>query len=285
MKPKHIAIITDSTCDLPPEFLQQYNIKVIPQIIIWDEVEYRDQIDIQPEEFFRRLRAESSRPTTSLPTVSDFAAIYQEAIQEGADEIVTVTISSAMSGTYQVARTAAQMVEIPVHVVDSKGPTMTLGWQVLSAARCREAGGDTGAILANIEKTRQTMRQYVSLDSLEYLQRGGRIGGAARWIGTRLNIKPLVCINHNTGLVEPVGLARTSKKAVEMLFEKFFAGIQQDRPLHLAVLHCDALEQAQALAERVRKQYSPVELMVNITGPVLGANTGPGALALCGYTE
>jgi DegV family protein with EDD domain len=123
------------------------------------------------------------------------------------------------------------------------------------------------------------------MESLDYLQTGGRIGDAAKWVGTLLNVKPVVAINHQTGKVEPEGLARTHKAMVRMLSNKFIKAIGEREGLHIAVLHGNALEEARKLAERIRQEFEPIELIVNITGPVLGINTGPGALALCGYLE
>jgi DegV family protein with EDD domain len=121
------------------------------------------------------------------------------------------------------------------------------------------------------------------METLEYLQTGGRIGEAAKWVGSLLKVKPVVSINHEKGVVTPAGLARTHSSAVETLFKKFISGIGKGDEVHIAVLHGDAEEEAQKLAERVREVFDPVELITNITGPVLGINTGPGALALCGY--
>ncbi len=125
----------------------------------------------------------------------------------------------------------------------------------------------------------------VCLNTLEYLHRGGRIGTATKFLGTLLDIKPLVQINHKTGIVEPSGQARTRKKSIEVLIERFFEQVQTANPIHVAVMHGNALEEAQVIAERIRQTYSPKELLVNITGPVLGIHTGPRALALCGYSE
>jgi DegV family protein with EDD domain len=123
------------------------------------------------------------------------------------------------------------------------------------------------------------------MESLEYLQRGGRLGGAVKWVGTQLRIKPLVAINHETGVVEPVSMTRTHKALLELLYTKFFEKLKGGKNLHIAVLHGNAPTEAEVLAQRIRQEYQPVELLVNITGPVLGINTGPGALALCGYAE
>lgn len=283
------AIIADSTCDIPAELIERYCIAVIPQIIIWGDQELRDRVDIQPEEFYRRLSTSPQLPSTSQPTIKSFVEHYQAAQAAGATDIVVLTVSSAMSGTYQTALQAAQVVDIPVHVIDAKGPTMSLGWQTLAAARAREAGADTTDIIAAADRVRQTIVQFVYLDTLEYLHKGGRIGNATRFIGALLDLKPLVEINHQTGLVEGADRVRTRRKGIEALYQRFFAkfetAIAAKRPLHIAVLHGGVPEDAALLAERIRKEYQPAELLINITGPVLGLHTGPRALALCGYCE
>jgi DegV family protein with EDD domain len=181
-----------------------------------------------------------------------------------------------------------------VHVVDAKGPTMSVGWQVLAAARAREAataaaGGDAAAsarvMLAAAERARQSMAQWVSLDTLEYLHKGGRIGNARRFIGTLLNIKPLVTIDHRTGLVEAGQPVRTRRRSLEALYQSFFAQLGKQAPLRIAVLHGDAPEEAGEIAARIRQEYAPLELITTITSPVLGVHTGPRAVALCGYVD
>ena len=285
MPPYSTAIIADSTCDIPAELIERYHIHIIPQIVIWGDQELRDRVDIQPEEFYLRLSASPQLPTTSQPSVKSFIEHYQAAQADGATEILVLTVSSAMSGTYQTAQQAAQLVNLPIHVIDAKGPTMSLGWQTLAAARAREAGADTSAIIAAADRVRQTVVQFVYLDTLEYLHKGGRIGNATRFIGALLDLKPLVEINHQTGLVEGADRVRTRRKGIEALYQRFFEKLDRDRPLHIAVLHGGVLDDAIALAERVQQEYHPAELLINITGPVLGLHTGPRALALCGYTE
>jgi len=280
-----IGIITDSTCDIPENLVEQYGIIVIPQAVIWGEQQFRDRVDLQPAEFYRRLTTDPVRPHSSLPSLRDFQQAYDQAASRGASELIVLTVSRAMSGTFEMAQNAAKLTDLPVTVVDSKGPTMSLGWQTLAAARAREAGADTPGILERVDRVRSKLVQLVAMDTLEYLQRGGRIGGAAKWVGTLLKVKPLVSINHQTGLVEPVSLARTQKALVEMMYQKFFEQLKSHNNLRIAVLHGNVPEKATALAEQIRAEFNPLELLVNITGPVLGINTGPGALALCGYSE
>ena len=280
-----IALVTDSTCDLPDTFLEQYAIQVVPHYVIWGRQEFRDRVNLRPEDFYSRLESDPTRPTSAQATAADFAAAYRAALELGAGQIVTLTVSSAMSGAYQSACMAAEQVKVPVQVIDSKGPTFSLGWQVLAAARARQAGGGVAEMVAAAGQVRQRLVLVVGMDTLEYLQRGGRIGGAARWLGTALQIRPIVSINHVSGLVEPVGLTRTHRSMVDMVYRTFFEKLANGGALHVAVLHGSAPQEAAALAERVRSEYNPGELLVNITGPVLGINTGPGALALSGYRE
>lgn len=283
---KHdIALITDSTCDIPEHLIKQYNISVIPEVVIWGEEVLRDRVDITPEAFYQRLETDKRHPSTTLPSPSDFEKVYKDARAGGAQEIMMLTVSSAMSGTYQLAKQVGDQMDMPVHVIDSKGPTMSLGWQVLAAARVREAGATIEGMVAAAERVRQTLVQIVCLDTLEYLHRGGRIGSATKFIGSLLDLKPLIQINHQTGLVEAGGRARTRGKSIDMLVDLFFEKLDITKKLHIAVLHGDALEEAQALVERISQEYAPLELLINITGPVLGINTGPRALALCGYTD
>lgn len=283
--PDKIALITDSTCDIPQALIDQYDIIILPQIVIWGEETLRDRVEITPKEFYRRLETDDQLPSTTQPSPGDFRAIYQQAIDQGAEEIVILTVSSEMSGTYELAKQVGDQMEVPVHVIDSKGPTMSLGWQVLAAARARESGADAEEMIAVAEQVRESLVQIVLLDSLKFLQRGGRIGNATRLIGSVLRIKPLVEINHQEGVVEEAGQARTRKRAIEQMMRNFFEQVGSSDKLHVAVLHGDALEEAKAIAERIREEYNPVELLINITGPVLGVNTGPKALALCGYAE
>jgi DegV family protein with EDD domain len=279
------ALITDSTCDIPQAMISQYGITVIPLGVVWGNELLRDRVDLTPEEFYQRLEKDPVWPTSSLPTPAEFEKIYRDAITNGAKEIVVMTVSSAMSGTFQLAVQVGKHMDVPVHVVDSKGPTMSLGWQVLAAARIREAGGSAAKMIEAAAGVRDRLVQIVCLDTLEYLHRGGRIGNATRFIGGLLDIKPLVEINHRTGLVEFCGQARTRKKSIETLVSRFFEKFSPEKPKRVAVLHGNALYEAQVLADRIKKEYNPLELLVNITGPVLGIHTGPRALALCGYTE
>lgn len=283
MTESNLAILTDSTCDIPPRLIERYAIHVLPQVIIWGDHTYRDRVDLSPEAFYERLEQDKRHPTTTQPSPGDFESAYREIFSGGAEELMVLTVSGALSGTYQLARQTAGNFSQPIDVIDSKGPTMSLGWQVLAAARAREAGKDRQEIIRTVERVRNSLVQYVFLDTLEYLHKGGRIGTAARWIGGMLNFKPLVKINHQQGTVEAAGRSRTRTKGLKMLWDQFFSHFEDPGELRIAVLHGNVPDQASALADRIAAEIQPRELLTNITGPVLGVNTGPGALALCGY--
>jgi len=285
MSEKHIGLITDSTCDIPRSLVEQYHITVVPLHVIWGDETFQDRVDMTPKAFYRRLTEDSGYPSTAHPTPDGFLATYERAIEEGAEEIVVISISSELSSAFQAASQAATMIDHPVHVFDSKGTTMSLGWQVLAAARAREAGGDASVMLRAADEVRRRVALYVSLDTLEYLHKGGRIGGAARFIGSLLNLKPLVYVDHDTGMVEAAGRVRTRKRGLSTLYERFFEQLDTERPMHIAVMHGDAPRDAEGIAEQIERDYAPAELLIDITGPVLGVHTGPRAIALCGYNE
>jgi DegV family protein with EDD domain len=285
MDKTRIAIITDSTNDLPQELRAQYQIAVVPLTIVWGEKQFLDGVDLTPQEFYDRLPESLAHPTTSQPTPGNFLEAYEAARNAGAAEIVVCTISSAMSGTITSARMAAQNYPLPVTIVDSKSNSMSLGWQLLAMARTREKGGGVEEMKLAADAVRGNLHYHIVLDTLEYLVRGGRIGSAARLIGNVLKIKPQIRVNHQSGTVEPGDISTTRKRAIESLFNSFFKKLDTTQPLHIAVLHNGVEEDALELMEKVKAEFAPIELIKGIVSPVLGAHTGPRAIALCGYSE
>ncbi|MDK2980997.1 MAG: fatty acid kinase fatty acid binding subunit [Chloroflexota bacterium] len=280
-----IALVTDSTCDIPQEWREKYEITVVPSIIVFGEKQYIDGVEMTAEQFYDQLPKEKVHPFTSHPTPAAFLEAYREAKRKGAKEIITVTVAAAMSGTITAAQQAAEQIDIPVHVVDSCSNSMGMGWQIIAAARARDKGGDLTDMLAAIEHVRQHIVYYVSLNTLEYLSKGGRIGDAIRLVESVLTIKPLVYVKRENGTVGVSLPARSRKLAISGLQREFFKNVNIKMPMHIAVLHNNALEEAKALAQKVIETYNPVELITTIVSPVLGVHTGPQAIALCGYSE
>jgi len=280
-----IALVTDSTCDIPREWIEKYEIIVIPLTIIFNEDQYLDGVDMTAEQFYERLSKDKHHPTTSQATSAVFLEAYQRAKANGAKQILTIVISSAMSGTIISARQAAKDFDIPVHVMDSRNNSMGLGWQVIAAARARENGGDLAEMVRAAEQVRDKMVYYISLNTVEYLSKGGRIGDAIKLLESVLVVKPLIYVNPIKGKVGASMPARSRKLAIAGLQREFFKNVDIKAPLHIAVLHNNALEEAKALAQKVIETYNPKELITTIVSPVLGVHTGPQAIALCGYSE
>ena len=282
---KNIALITDSTNDIPSELREKYKIYVVPLTIVWDGKQYLDGVDLTAERFYERLATDPKMPTTSQPTPGDFLQMFEKARDDGADEIVVIVISSAMSGTIGSVRTAAESFSLPVYIVDSRSNSMSLGWQVLAAARERENSGNAQRMVEAAEKVRRNLHYHIILETMDYLFQGGRIAGAARMISGVLKIKPQIRVNHESGTVEPGDISRTRNQAIEKLYSSFFKKVDITRPLHIAILHNAALAEAESLAARIREEFHPVEMIISIVSPVLGVHTGPKALAICGYSE
>lgn len=284
MDTKTVALITDSTCDIPQEWREKYDIAVVPLTIIFGEHQYKDGVDLTAEQFYEMLPNSRHFPSTSQPSPQDFKNAIHAAKEQGYQKALIITISSAMSGTIQSARQAAADASIPVQVMDGKNNSMGLGWQVVAAARTREMGGDMAAMMKTVEQVRDRISYYITLDTMEYLSKGGRIGTATKFLESIIKIKPLISVNPKTGSVVPSIPARSRQNAIDGLYREFFNHIDANAPMHITVLHNSALEEAQALADRIRNEYAPAELFISITSPILGAHTGPRALALCGYS-
>jgi len=288
---ERIALVTDSTCDIPAEWIRQYAITVVPLTIIFGDQQYLDGVEMSAEQFYQRLPTERNHPTTSQPTPGAFLEAYRQAAAAGAEQVLVITISSAMSGTIESARRAAQeaadqmVPSLPVQVLDGRSNSMGIGWQVIAAARARAAGGGLAEMVAAAEWVQKSEAYTISLDTIEYLARGGRISEAARFLDSVLRIKPLIYVRTDTGKVAASLPARSRKSAIEGLYKEFFRHFTPGQKLHLTVLHNDAQPEAEELAERVRAEWSPLELFIRIVSPVLGVHTGPRAIALCGYAE
>jgi DegV family protein with EDD domain len=277
-----VAIVTDSTCDIPAELLQQYDLTVVPLYVVWGDEQLRDGVDIDEDAFFARLPEDPIHPKTSQPTPGDFVRAI-EGLE--APEVLVITLTKALSGTYESACQAAQEVDLPVHVIDSYSLSMGLGWQVLAAARAREQGADVEGMIAAAQRVREGMSLLLTVDTLEYLHRGGRIGSAAKLLGSVVQLKPLLEIDHTTGVLEPVEKIRTRKRALRRLVEESFQRIDPAKPIHAAVIHGASPEDARALLDQILERCERVEPLIAPITPVLGVHGGPGVVGIAAYSE
>lgn len=275
-----IAILTDSTSYLPADYVKKYNITILPQVVIWDGVTYEDGVDIQPDEFYTRLKTAKNMPTTSQVSIAKMQQTFSRLLSEGY-EVLGIFLSEKLSGTIQSALQAREHLETgkdKVHIVDSGTTIMSLGFQVLSAARAIEGGADIAAAKSVAEAARATTGVFFAVDTLEFLHRGGRIGGAQRFIGSALNLKPILTVAN--GRVEPVERIRTKAKAHDRIVELVVEQCKGKSPIRIAAQHAAAEEDAKVLLEKVKAQVEVAETLVAAVSPAIGAHVGPGTVAL-----
>jgi DegV family protein with EDD domain len=277
-----IAIITDSTSDLPVDLVREHDIHVIPLYVLWGGEQLRDGVDIDHATFYGRLPTDPAHPTTSQPTPADFVNVMESI---DADEFVAICISEKLSGTIASVNAAKSMLDKPLHVVDSASVSMGLGWQVLAAARARDQGGSVQEIIAAAEEVRSKLEVVFTVETLEFLHRGGRIGGAARLLGTALQLKPLLTIRTSAGVVESLDKVRTRKRSLARILEHISENVDTSRPVHAAVIHAEAEAEAEALLQDLRSRLGNAELVIAHITPVVGTHGGPGCIGIAAYAE
>jgi DegV family protein with EDD domain len=273
-----VVIVTDSSAYLPEEIVAQYPIYVIPLTLNWDGKDYRDGVDIKAVEFYTRLSASETLPTTSQTSVFEYKKVFSQLLDEGY-EILTLPISSGISGTVQSAFKAKELLkDAPIEVMDSKLVSMALGFQVLAAARASMAGADLKTCRAVAEDAYGKIGVYFTVNTLKYLHMGGRINSAKHLVGTALNIKPVLEIRDSR--IELVSSVVSRRKAVERMVKLVEEGIGGRSPVHLSVFHANAAEEAQELQDRLVKQFNAVEAILSEVSPVVGAHVGEGTLSI-----
>ena len=273
-----IAIVTDSTAYLPPDLREQYRIFVVPAVVNWGTQTYRDGVDIQSKEFFERLKKEPMLPTTAVASIGEFRDIYAEAA-EGVEAVVGVHLSAKLSGTYSAAVQAAKMLSgARVEVIDSNATAMAMGFVVLAAARAAQAGKSFEEVVQAARDTVPHVGVVFTLETLEFLRRGGRIGGAAAFMGSLLDMKPILDLRD--GRVEPIERVRTKRKAVDRVMDIIVARATGKIPIRLATIHANAPEEAAALLEKCKQRLGAVEAILCEMSPTVAVHTGPGTVGL-----
>jgi DegV family protein with EDD domain len=272
------GIVTDSLSSIPQELIDRYQFTVVPQVLIWGEEEFLDGVNITPMEFYKRLRTDPVMPTTSQATVASFHSVFEPLVAEG-KPILAIVGSSKLTATLNSAEQAKTMFpEAKIEIIDSMGVAMSFGFQVLAAARAREAGKSFEEAIAVAKKAKAQTGVLFVVETLEYLHRGGRIGGASRLLGTALNLKPLLELQE--GRVEPVERIRTKAKAQNRLVEVIVERLADKPDVRLSTLHADAEIDAQALMDDALKHLDPIETVYSEVTPVIGTHAGPGTVGL-----
>lgn len=273
---RKIKIVTDSTADLPKELVEQYAISVVPLKVHMEDQVYRDGIDISPSEFYIKLREAENLPTTSQPSPGEFKEIYENLGEDGST-IISIHLSSKFSGTYQSAILAKQMLDnLDITVIDSETTALALGLIVLNTAKATKEGKTKDEVIELARRLMGNSKIYFAVDTLEYLQKGGRIGAAQALMGSLLNIKPILTIAD--GLVTPVEKVRGQKKAFDRLVQ--LAAEQFSDNVQVAFIHGDNLAGVNKLKAKVAAKYGVQDFLISEVGPVVGTHVGPGVVAV-----
>jgi DegV family protein with EDD domain len=271
---KTVVVVTDSSATLPEALVQELDIRVVPILLHLAGRTYRDGIDLTPDEFYRWLRTNMHVPTTSAPSAGDFVRVFAAAGRASAG-VVAIHVPPQLSVTHDLAVAATRLVDgSPIRVVDSRSIAMGQGFVVLEA--------DLSAVVARANEVASRVRLFFTLETLQYLHRGGRIGGAAALVGSVLQIKPLLQVIN--GRVEPMAKPRTRRKAIRMMLQ-IMAEHVGNRPAHAAVVQADAAQEAEELKQRLAEQFACVELHVTEFTPAMGAHVGPGLLGVAFYVD
>lgn len=278
-----IKIATDSTADIPPVLLKEYEISFIPLKVYFGEEVYREDVDLRPQEFYDKLATFEGLPSTSQPSPGEFREFYEELTKDGS-AVISIHISSLMSGTSQSARIAASLLtDREITVVDSKLVSFPLGIVVMAAAKAAKAGKSKAEILKIIQLMIEHIQTYFVVDTLEYLEKNGRIGKAANLLGTMLNLKPILTIED--GLIAPYEKVRGKGKALERIIKVAKNYAQRHGELCCYIFHANVLEEAVKIKEKLRTELNCAEIMLGDIGAVVGTHAGPGLMALFFYEK
>lgn len=270
-----MKIIADGAADLPAGFAAAYDVGIVPLSVIFGQETFRSDVELDADRFYRMLAESKHHPTTSQPTPADFVAAYEAARDEGHTEVISIHLSSALSGTYNAASQGAAMVEgLRVSLVDTRTLSLAQGFQVMVAAAAARAGRPRDEILKRITETGRDTELFFTLDTLDYLIKGGRIGRVQGMVGSLLGIRPVITVDKEAGIYTPVGTGRTLKKAMQTLADKV-AEAAGGNPARVAILHANSPDLVAAMEELIRERLSPLWLATVQITPTLGVHTGP----------
>ncbi len=274
-----IHLVTDTTAYLPEVMADRWPIHLVPLKVNIGNAAV-DEDKIAPEDFYRRLASVETAPSTSQPAPGEFMTLYEELTRNG-NEVLSIHISEGLSGTPLVAQMAAREVAPDrITVVDSQATTCILALLVGAAAQALVDGASRTEAAAVVEEIRERFGSAFLVEDLEYLRKGGRINGAAKFLGTMLNVRPILYLKD--GKIEPLGLARTRKRGLRQLVKEVQKQVG-DASVRVAVTHIQRPDEAQALAEQIEAQLQCEELLINETGPVIGSHVGPGFIGFSAY--
>jgi DegV family protein with EDD domain len=272
-----VRIVTDSSSDIPPDIAKELGITVVPLYVTFGTVNYKDGVDITPDEFFNRLQNDPVHPTTSAASPGDFADVYNK-LSKDADEIISIHLSRKVSATWDAAMCGRDLVEgtkCRIEVVDSRFTTMALGLISVAAANAARAGKNMQTIIDNINDMIPRMRLYGVLDTLKYIVKGGRLGRISPLFSSMLPVKPLLAMKD--GLIAPTGVVRTKNKGIDHLVDMVKSTLHIKE---IGISHSSGDEEVKSFCERVKSILPDIKPTVAKLGPALGVHGGPGAFLI-----
>jgi DegV family protein with EDD domain len=279
----NISILTDSSANIPDIWVEQHNIKVIPLKIHWEDETLLDGKDITPAEFYKRMEEKKSIPTTSQPSIQDFLQAY-ESLADESDGIVVPLISSGISGTVASAQAAAALFNrVPVEIIDTKITSTGLALATLAAIRTAQKGKSLQEVKQAAEDVVNRLKVYFAVDTLEYLHRGGRINTASRYLGTTLNIKPILYFN-SEGKIDALEKVRTKRKALQRMVD-LAEQEAEGRPVNVAIMHANVPQDAHEFSRTIEKRLNCKEIHIIEFSPVIGVHVGPGTIGIAFYAD
>ncbi|MHC0037871.1 DegV family protein [Pseudoneobacillus sp. C159] len=271
------AIVTDSTAYIPKEVLERFHIHMIPLSVIFGTETYQEEKEISAADFFEEVKTKEL-PTTSQPSVGEFVQLYQK-LADNYDAVISIHLSSGISGTFQGAVTSADMVEgIKVYPFDSQISCMVQGFYVLEAAEMALSGRSPEEILARLEEMRQSVNAYFMVDDLVHLKRGGRLSGAQAFIGSMLQVKPLLHFVNKK--IEPFEKIRTRKKAMKRVGELLGEAVKGGEPYRAVIIHANRESDAIEWKAELQEEFPNVDFMISYFGAVIGTHLGEGSMGL-----
>ena len=273
-----VTIVTDSTANLPKETIADLPVEVVPLTLTWDGVTYRDGVDIFPDEFYARLRTSSTMPVTSQTNVATYSQMFTKLLGQGSS-ILVLPISSGISGSvFSAIQAKEEFPGAPIEILDTQLVSMALSFQVLTAARAAKEGASLEECKALALEAYNHIGVYFVVDTLKYLHAGGRIGGAKRFFGTALNIKPILMIDK--GKIDAVKSVISKRKAIDAMIDLVEEGINGRTPVRISVFHAGAHDVAVEIMERTTKRFNPVESILSHVSPAVGSHVGPGTVSI-----
>ena len=276
------AVVTDSTAYIPKELRERWNIHMIPLSVIFDHETYREEIDISAEEFYEEVK-QRDLPTTSMPPIGEFVELFEK-LAKDYDSVISIHLSSEISGTYQGAVSAGEMVEgIQVHTFDSEISAMVQGFYALEAAELAEQGVEADKIMERLNEMKHSIRAYFMVDNLSHLQRGGRLSSAQALIGSLLQVKPL--LHFEDKKIVPFEKVRTRKKAMNRVVELLAQDANSGGEYRAVVIHANREAEALEWKSELEAQFPNVEFLLSYFGPVIGTHLGEGSMGMGWYKK